>query len=106
MSDNRDADRGEKISQTLTRFSVAALVSVILMMAYLFLSRWPTSWWTPFTDWFAIGTSVLIGSTLLSRLLNRASARTVSIVVFVPTMLAGLVYLSMLFVCGVFEDCL
>ena len=94
------------MSQTLTRFSVAALVSVVLMMVYLFFSRWPTPWWRPFTDWFAIGTSVLVGSTLLNRLLNRTTSRTVSIAVFVPTMLAGLVYLSLVFVCGVFEDCL
>ena len=94
------------MSTTVFAWLIALLGAPALWSLYLVLSRIPVRWFTPETDYVALGVSVLIGvvaifSSALSRL-----GKVILCAVYAPVCAACLVFYSMFFLCAIAGDCL
>jgi hypothetical protein len=75
-----------------------------LMSAYLYLSRWPTRWFTGDSDWGALGLSVAVGAACIAGLPMPGAWRLVLAIVYVPVAVFALIVYSLSFVGTMFGD--
>jgi hypothetical protein len=82
----------------------AVVVPLLIVSAYLYLSRSPTAWFTSTSDLIGLGVSLAAGAAFLLRLPVAFWTRALAVVLYVPTMGIALASYSMLFVGSVFND--
>jgi hypothetical protein len=84
----------------------AIVFPLLVLVAYLVASRAPGRWFSPRSDYLALGLAVASGAICVWKLLPRSGWRFLMVGGYV---LAGAVLLSIFtlgFVCAAFEDCL
>jgi hypothetical protein len=84
----------------------ATAFPILVLVVYLIASRAPVRWFSPWSDYLALGLAVASGAICVWKLLPRSGWRYLMVVGYV---LAGAVLLSLftlVFVCAAFEDCL
>lgn len=96
------ADKSGIKKQTL----VALASPFIVMAIYLLISRWPIKWWNGYTDFGAIGLSIVFGVFMLSRLPYSIPIRLGLILIGLPISAYILFWGSFVFVCAIFGTCL
>ena len=82
----------------------ATLAPLIVFSAAIYFTRWPRSIFTTWSDYAAIAASVAIGSFFLLRLAWPPLARTLALVLYIPSLSIFLFYYCFLFVGAVFGD--
>jgi hypothetical protein len=85
---------------------VAVLGPLIVTCIYLALSRGPERWFTGQTDTVALSVAVASGIVGLLFIPLKPWYRVAVILLYIPAMGALLIPLALLFVCGMFGDCL
>lgn len=86
--------------------TVVVLGPLLMGSLYLILSRWPQRWFTPMSDYAALGVAVLIGTAGFFVLVTRPWLLVVTMAVYIPVAAIVLTGYALLFVCFVFGDCL
>jgi hypothetical protein len=82
----------------------AACTPFVVLTLYLVLSRWPSEWWTAWTDFTAIGFAIGSGVWFITRLgLSAPVPACIGYAAFGAILL--FVY-AFIFVCVVFGECL
>ena len=84
----------------------ALFAPLIITAIYLSLSRWPERWFTAGSDRVALAIAIMVGLIALWSLPLKVWHRVVASLLYVPAMGALLVLSALLFVCGMFGDCL
>lgn len=94
----------------MTRPAIASLMALfaplLIIGIYLSLSRWPERWFTAGSDNLALVVAVLAGLIGLWWFPLKVWHRVVASLLYVPVMGALLFLSALLFVCGMFGDCL
>ena len=102
MEASEHAEVGRR--RTLWRLVIAVLAPFAVMSVYLFLSRWPTRWFTGSTDYAGMAGSLLVFIVCAATLPVRAGIRVATILVLVPVLYCILSVYSLMFVGVVFND--
>ena len=84
----------------------ALAAPIALLSVYLYLSRWPNRWFSPATDFIALGISILVGGLCVWRLLPSRRSQLVAVSIYVVAYFVVLFVYGFSFVCNVFQDCL
>lgn len=79
---------------------------LVPMSVYLWMSRWPTRWFTASSDWTALLLSVSVGLIFVPWLPVSAAMRVIFALLYFPIACLGLFLYTMGFVGAVFGDCL
>ena len=96
----------DDVSANLRIILIEVVSTFVILASYLFLSRWPITWFSAWTDWVAIGISTAVGVIVLNRLsFGPAMQLCVQIAYAVISVLAQ-IYFALVFVCTAFGDCL
>ncbi len=93
---------------TKTRGILAAIVAAagpfIVMSVYLLVSRWPTRWFTDFSDNIAFAIAVAIAPVCISLLPLKIWSRVAIAILVTPALAFSLFFYSLAFVGSVFGD--
>lgn len=90
------------------RFVAATAVvlgPIAVASLYLGLSRWPQRWFTPASDYIALGIAVVIGAAAVLVVAAGYWQRVLAIAVYLPVAVAVVTIYSIFFVCLAFGDC-
>jgi len=92
--------------RTNRRWLAITIGPMLIVAVYLVLSRWPVRWFSSWSDYVALGIAVSLGALAIISLNITVGSKILLLVIYVPIVLTILVYFSMVFVCGLFGDCL
>ena len=94
-------------SERTAAVAVGALLGPLFVAGiYLSFSRWPERWFTPATDWAALGLAILVGLVGIWSLPMKRWKRVAATFLYIPAMGALVGISAVVFVCSVFGDCL
>jgi hypothetical protein len=101
-----EGKRPEMSAKRVIATTMVVLGPLLVASVYLVLSRWPERWFTPMSDYAALGVAVLVGIAGFFVLVSRPWLRVVTIAVYIPLATMVVTGHALLFLCIVFGDCL
>ena len=82
----------------------AAIAPFVVASAYLFFTRWASYRLSGFSDYAALGVSVLVGAVFVAVLPIRPLQRLLSLICYVPLLAVVLFFYTFWFIAVVFHD--
>ena len=87
-------------------WTLATAAPFVIATTYLILSRWPSRWWSPASDYLALSAAIVAGVAGLCLLVRDTRDRVIASIVYVGAAAFVLFWYSLSFVCSAFGDCL